>query len=63
MAKRRKHVEVRRWRVECPRCDRQCPAAVERFSRKAILHFECHGCGLSVTVELKGRDAKDFLQP
>jgi transposase-like protein len=49
--------------VECPRCDRQCPAAVERFSRKAILHFECHGCGLSGTVELKGRDAKDFLQP
>jgi transcription elongation factor Elf1 len=62
MAKRRKQVEVKRWRVECPRCDKQIPAAVEKHARKAVINFECHNCGLSGDYVITGQDARRFLK-
>ena len=62
MAKRKKRIELMRWRVHCPKCDALCVAAVERFVRKVAISFECYACGLSGEYEIRGSDAKEFLR-
>lgn len=60
MAKRKKHVEVSRFKIECPRCNKTCAAAVKRHTKTVMVSFECHGCGYSDDVPFRGEDAEKF---